>query len=243
MNRLWTFGCSFTEEFISVPREGCTRWEYIDKFFNGTPPETWVTILANQLGYEPMNRGAMSGWPHEGNCNDGIFNNICHYSNQFKKGDMVIVEWTFLERFKWVNVEHSKMTTVLAKQYCEGASDSTMDETIVNKSHYLWVNELFVKQKMLQTLADNIGFDLYYWSVEGTYYKTKFDEIKNNKQYLLSDNFTKHQLERFVIGRVYDNRGMNITDETKGIIQDSHLAKSGHEVLGNLFYKDIIERR
>lgn len=243
MNKLWTFGCSFTEEFIDVPKENCTRWEYIDKFLNGNPPPTWVTILANRLGYAPMNRGASSGWSGEGNCNDGIFNNICHYSNEFKKGDIVIVEWTFLERFKWVNIKYDKMNTVLANQYSEDASKEVMDELVVNKSHYLWVDELFIKQKMLQTLSEIIGFDLYYWSVEDTYYRRKFDEIKNNKQYLLSGDFTQHRLERWVIGKTYDNHGMNITTETNGVVQDSHLAKSGHEVLGNLFYKDIIERR
>ena len=52
MSTLFTFGCSFSEEFsVLLPRTSPnTRVDYIEQYFNGIPPDSWPTMLSKKLG-------------------------------------------------------------------------------------------------------------------------------------------------------------------------------------------------
>ena len=105
--------------------------------------------MANKLGYELENCAGINGVKHkyggEGNCNSSIFNNISLKSEKFKKDDIVIIEWTTMERFKWVNDIDNCMSTILPNQFDGPFDVNVLENVLVNRSHYLWVNELFVK--------------------------------------------------------------------------------------------------
>jgi hypothetical protein len=243
MNNIFTFGCSFTEDFIPFMEkekiEVNTRTKYIFEFCDGIPPKSWNEILSEKIGFKLNNYGGINATINKeeplngGNCNYTIFNNFCEMCNKFQKDDIVIVEWTFMQRFKWVYTDINKIVSILPNWYPENVKKETMDDIVINRSHTLWIDELFIQMKLMDELAKIKKFKLYYWSIDKTIYDYKFDEIINNNKFLLSDLIKKNS---GVMDLVFKNGGNTIFFETNNKINDYHFGKIGHEVLGNLFY-------
>lgn len=248
MSNLFTFGCSFTEDFthfvdIDVLNYN-TRTEYIHKFCEGNPPDTWTDVLGKLLKYNTINLGALNASKSDltptisGNSNESIFNNFCHVVNQINHGDIVIIQWSFIERFQWADETYKRMVTILPNQYPNNKSD-VFDEIVINKSHDLWIDELFIKEKLINECANAKGFKVFYWSIDDKIYNRKYDVVKNKNNYLLLNKLTG---KNSILDLIYNNGGNAITFETNNQIVDSHFGKSAHKVLGELIYDDIINK-
>ena len=239
---LYTFGCSFTEDFkhFFESEFNTLRKTYMVDYLNGYIPESWPEILSKKLNMDLVNRAAVHGHQYEyyreGNCNASIFNNICHMCDNFKKGDIVIIEWSFIVRFKWAT--ERGMLTILPNQPPHDLNEKITEEIIVNRYNKLWIDELFIMIKMLNKLSESIGFDIYYWTVDKTILNDKREIITNDTKWLLSNQLG----EKHYFSLIKKNGGFSIDDETNGIIADSHLGMTGHKVLADLFYEYIIEQ-
>jgi hypothetical protein len=243
MSNLYTFGCSFTEDFIPFAKkediELNTRTKYLYEFCDGEIPESWGEIISKKLNYNFLNYGGINANLNKkehlrgGNCNFTIFNNFCELSNKFQENDIVIVEWTFMERFKWVLMDCNQMKSILPNSYPENVDKRTMNDIIVNRSSNLWIDELFSQMKLMDELSKIKNFKLFYWTIDKRIYDHKFDEIINNNKFLLSDVIKKNI---GIMDLVFRNGGNTIFFETNNKINDYHFGKIGHEVLGNLFY-------
>ena len=186
MNTLYTFGCSFTENFDPfIKYSGTTRYDYIMKYHNGKIPKSWPQIMSEQLNMELRNHGGMDGITGktgmEGNCNFSIFNNVCMASKDFQRGDIVIIEWTHMERFKWADHDTNRITTITPNQIPIEYDKNVIESIFVNRTHVLWIEELFKYQILINKLADSIGLRVYYWTVDKKIieYKVK-DSLNNN---------------------------------------------------------------
>jgi hypothetical protein len=245
MSTLFTFGCSFTEDFTHfVDMDGLkyiTRTEYIHKFCEGNPPDTWTDVLGKLLKYNTINLGASNASESDliptfsGNSNESIFNNFCHVVNHINHNDIVIIQWSFIERFQWAYESHKRMITILPNQYPNNKSD-IFDEILINKSHDLWIDELFIKEKLINECANAKGFKVFYWSIDDKIYNRKYDVIKNKNNYLFLNKLTG---KNSILDLIYENGGKSITFETNNEIVDSHFGKSAHKVLGELIYNEI----
>jgi hypothetical protein len=243
-NTLYTFGCSFTEDFKSFFESefDTLRKRYMVNHLNGAVPKSWPEVLSEKLNMNLVNRAAVHGHQYEnhreGNCNSSIFNNICHMCDEFKKGDVVIVEWSFMVRFKWAT--DWGMITILPNQSPKSLiNENVAEEIIVNRYNKVWVDELFVMMKMLNKLSESIGFDIYYWTVDNEILNHKMKTIVNDQRWLLSDQI----MNKYYFSLINDNGGFSISDETNGTIDDTHLGVTGHNVLSNLFYDYIINHQ
>jgi hypothetical protein len=241
MNTLYTFGCSFTENFdpfIKYP--GTTRYDYIFNFCNGVIPKSWPQIMSKELNMDLRNHGGIDGITGktgmEGNCNFSIFNNICMSSEDFKKGDFVIIEWTYMERFKWADFDTHRITTLTPSETPNEYEKNVIESILINRTHKLWIEELFKYQILINKLADTLGVKLYYWTIDKNIINYKIDEIRNNKKWLLSNYLEYGKTYQEI---VRENGGLRILDETNGEINDDHMGSSGHKVLSNLFLKHI----
>ena len=245
MSTLFTFGCSFTEDFTHFVGTDVlsnnTRTKYINNFCEGIPPDTWTEVLGKLLNFNTINLGALNASKsnliptNSGNSNESIFNNFCHVVNKINNGDIVIIQWSFIERFQWVDDTYERMVTILPNQYPNNKSN-VFDEIVVNKSHHLWIDELFIKEKLINEYAKVKGFKVFYWSIDGKIYQKKYYTIKNKANYLLLDKLNGRNS---ILDLIYDNGGKAITFETNNQIEDSHFGKSAHKVLGELIYNDI----
>jgi hypothetical protein len=198
-------------------------------------------VLGKLLKYNTINLGALNASESDliptfsGNSNESIFNNFCHVVNHINHNDIVIIQWSFIERFQWAYESYKRMITILPNQYPNNKSD-IFDEILINKSHDLWIDELFIKEKLINECANAKGFKVFYWSIDDKIYKRKYDVIKNKNNYLFLNKLTG---KNSILDLIYENGGKSITFETNNEIVDSHFGKSAHKVLGELIYNEI----
>lgn len=228
MNTLHTFGCSYTEDFENVFSDGPQR-KYVNDYLDGVMPPTWSKVLANLLGYKTVNTAK------GGTGNETIFENVCKLSPNFKKGDMVIIQWTENHRFRWPNHE-GYWVNQLPNWGIDipTLSEMTRDEIFYIRDHPLYRKELYNYHILLEQFALSRGFDIYFWSMG----ENIVTELPRDKKYLLSDKLDSNYSKYF--GKM---NAQTITQETNGVIFDGHYSKIGHEVIGNLFYEHIITPR
>jgi len=251
-NRLWTFGCSFTAEYdpiggIHPPFEN--NFDKYYKFRGNNFPDTWTTVLANKIGYEPMNCA------FGGSSNYGILNQFIDVCDLIKKDDILIFGWTHLGRFIAVNNVNDIFNQVLpfGAEYNDlGLSKKTVEEIQVNRTNPLWGKEVYNWIYFINRYAKNIGAESYHWTSDERIfdYHTKNrkedglivvddEEILNNPHIV-----DKHNLLWYLTHPAqYNGKQMGkVIDETDGLIADGHLGEWGHKVQTELFYRNLKER-
>jgi len=230
MSNLYTFGCSYTAGFHENISANYKKY----KEFRGDFPKSWPEILAELLTLNPINYGqGASG-------NNEIFVTFCQNCNEFKKGDVVIVEWTFMERYRiatgngnndWTRVGPGRISTTIISQ-------NTHDEIIYNRTLIPYIYELYDYMKIMDRLSESVGFKLYYWGFnENLIYNLPKEELEQEK-FLLCKKIKDRHHHCFRVA--HDHGSQTITDETNGLIEDSHMGEKGHRVLAELFYDHII---
>lgn len=253
MKTLFSFGCSFTEEFKEIQKfiTPNTRIDYINQCFNGEAPESYPTILAKKLGFNVKNYAGVGGYfnpinnTYEGNCNQSIINNISHYCHEFKKDDIVIIEWTYVERFKWANELGKAMVTITPNflpetniaDYPNFINNQTAEDIFINRMNTLWIDELFFQQKLITQLIQNVKANVFFWTMDNNLINHKRKEIQENTNYLLSDILKDDDYIK-----IFNNNGAKtIIEETDGKIKDWHYGVSGHKVQAELFHDYIVK--
>lgn len=226
---LYTFGCSYTQDFEKLDLYDY-QMTYVNEYLNGIFPPSWPRVLSNLLSYDVVNSALSS------NDNETIFEDVCKLSPKFKKGDIVIIQWTQNHRFRWPSHdEENKWVKQLPNWYIEipTLSKSTFEEVVVIRDHLLYRQQLYNQQTLLEQLSISVGFDIFYWSMADHL----ITELPKDKKYLLSNKLDS----KFCNYSNYFNKmnAYTITQETEGSIFDGHFSKIGHEVIGKLFYEHI----
>lgn len=120
MNNFWHFGDSFS--FNNFDLESDTHWCQKDNFGH---------IISKKLGfdYKFSSIGGISNYQ--------IFNQILQESNNFKKGDIIFVNWSFFTRGNYVDVFSPSLDITKTKQWESNLSENK----ILIKSTNYWFNE------------------------------------------------------------------------------------------------------
>jgi hypothetical protein len=231
MNTLFTFGCSFTEGF-SVKSISEPYLEY-KEFIGGEFPKSWPIVLSEHLNYELKNYGeGASG-------NQQIFQEVCKRCYEFEVNDIVIIEWTFLQRYRmalddtWLKLGPSKINNPRSP-----ISEECHESIVLNRTLKPYVDELYDYENMVNRLSKSVGFNVFYWSIDnGMLYNVPNLHEKNH--YLLNDMIRDRHDNAFTVTN--RNGGYKIVEETDGKIIDFHLGGTGHKVMGDLFYQHIIK--
>jgi hypothetical protein len=211
MNTLHTFGCSFTAFFVEGRKE---YKDYMD-FRGGTFPKIWSELLSERMGLKLSNNGV------GGSSNYDIFQSFCDNLSNIKKDDVVIIGWSFKERFRLVNENLDLFIKVDTgfKVNLPNVSKNTIDEILCNRMNEKWCEEVHSWEKVIKTLSELIGFKLFIWSLDDT-----FPEHNG-----LMELFGKMGIE-------------TIYEETNGLIYDFHFSEKGHKVQSDYFY-DILTNK
>lgn len=231
MSTLFTFGCSYTAEYKNnhlVPA-------YVDykKFKGGKFPLTWVEVLSNKLNIPFINYGV------GGRGNDLIFQMLCEHINEIKRGDVVIIQWTYMHRYMWVRYQRNEWEHFGAGPLngADGITESTHEEICYNRIHPLYVQQIYERMKLIDTLSKSIGFDLYYWSGDCKIISPIDSENRKDKKFLMTNYIMKSSQTPF--DKVFELGGETIKKETNGLIDDLHFGESAHKIMGDLFYDHI----
>lgn len=256
MSTLFGFGDSFTEGHkldITYPRY--KEWK---QYLGGELPDTWTEILSDKLNFSLKNYAVAGMGNYE------IFQTICEHSDEFNKGDIVIINWTFMQRFRWVSVykdENGEPTLLEGKptEYWARLSsnpqkgfhirESTREDIVMNRSNKLYREEIYNYEKIIDNLAKSIGFDVYYWSADSDLIFEQHSIGKYlQKKYILSDiiappNHSNGYLDYYIFQFFKERGGLRICDETDLEINDIHLGESGHKLQAKLFYEYIHKKK
>lgn len=249
MNTLYTFGCSFTENYNDLHKwtnieENIKRptVKYFEDFLGLEKFPNWTTQLADKLGMVEKNCAGVSGLIEPkfnyvtGNCNLAVENSVSHYSDQYQEGDILIIQWTFMTRFRWYDETANGIRSYVISTNNDGSLKNIFNEIAINRSYPHWIDELFMRMKMINELAKAKKFKVYYWTIDDSIVDYKFDEITNNPQWLCSNRLTRHGYNVFIKNEF---GAKTIFDETNGEINDHHLGITGHKVLAEIFHNYI----
>lgn len=231
MDTLWTFGCSYTEGYIGV--DSPTYKEY-QKYCGGEFPKCWPEILSDKLGFNLINKGeGASG-------NDQIFQEVCKNAHLFQHSDIIIIGWSFLERYRmanddstWIKFGPGKIRDDLP------ISQSCHDAIILNRTLKPYTEEIYNYENIIDRLCNSLSINVYYWTIINELIYNQPKEKLNNKKYLLFDHIKDKYDNTFSV--VKKHGGLNIYSETNRTINDSHMGKTGHLVQAELFHQHILE--
>ena len=214
-NRLFTFGCSYTAPYVgnNIP----TYKTYYD-YKGGQFPKTWPELLSNKLNLSLSNYGI------GGAGNDLIFETFCDKSDELKKGDIVILEWSYHTR---VNYKFELPSNVI-------------DEITVARDQPFYKHQIYKYEKVIDLLCQYIGVDIYYWSADCVIIYPLDKATLLNKKYLLCDKVETDKNNGYTpFNSVFKLGGQTISAETNGVINDLHFGEKGHIVMAELFYDHI----
>jgi hypothetical protein len=237
-NKLWTFGCSFTQgflygEFLNARNPMNDYYELM----GNTYPSAWPELLSDKLDLEIMNKG------YSGSSCYKIFEKFCMECENFQKGDVVIVEWTRVNRFRAVhgNGQFPSILPIFNEDEPEQhpLPVKSIIETVVNRSERPFIEEIYSFTNFTEEICKSIGCEIYFWSADNLIINEESDEFKSKRKYLVRESnqdLTRHLIE---------NYGATTLDvETNGLINDGqHYGKEGHKVMAEVFYDEIMKYR
>jgi len=230
MNTLWIFGCSYSAEYTHRGVITNSFQRYKD-YRNGLLPDVWGKLLSDKLKY------------NYNNCADGgvgneyIFEQICKNSKNFKKDDIIIIEWSYVDRFRWIL--NDEWVHVTANATIPFLNQNFSDEMLLMRTHDLFIKTIFEYENIIETLSDAVGFNVFFWLGDYKIARLLPKEKKLNKKYIgskyLEDNGT-------IFNEILDRRdGKIIFQETNGEVEDNHFGERAHKIMAELFYEHIKE--
>ena len=233
MNTLYTFGCSYTQGFNRS--ENNESYKLFKDYRGGNLPKDWSTLLSEKLGFELKNYG------EDASGNNQIFQEICSHCDEFNGGDIVIVGWTFIDRYRWVDYENNTWKKHGSGHINENyITKSTHEEIVYNRTHPFYIQEIYNYEKIIDELSFNKKFKVYYWSAAENNIITNIptEKLREIKKYILSDEI--HPDNNNLRQIITKKGGLTIKEETNGFVNDIHLGESGHKIQSELFYKHIM---
>jgi hypothetical protein len=145
MNRLWTYGDSFTESFEISKTSDETDWKIPYLKWKGYTPKVYPQILAEDLNLILINR-ALSGID-----NHTIFENVVKDLDKIQIDDVVIINWTSTLRFRIIN-KWDMFSSIIPNDYKYNGkhytiSSDTLDDMIVMRDSVKYMDEVnhFIK--------------------------------------------------------------------------------------------------
>ena len=240
--KLFTFGCSYTEDCSIYYRMGgmdqdhpYLRYMRIVKnsLLGAEPPKAWPFFLGKKLGYDVINFGS------SGASNSEIFSKICKECHNFSNSDLIIIGWSYNQRFRWVNEktsEWSRLGSYSGPDTHEIINPGTHQDITINRSNDRYLEEIYDYEKMIDQLSKNTGFRVYYWSGDSNIIYKLPKELKSQKKYLINEMV---EYGKTPFDPVFKLGGKTIREETNGKVDDYHFGESAHIIMADLFYEHI----
>ena len=204
---LWIFGDSFSDEFTPPDYDNKSDFRRLYVNYKGYVPKVFGQLISEELNLEYRNRA------EQGECNDGIFQNICDVSDEIKDGDILIINWSYPNRFRiaskngyWLRIvpNYEPDSKLLGD-----VSMNTINEILINRSSYLFIKEVDSKIKFIK------------------------NAFKNNLIINWASFNHEYKLALFL------NEYESINKETNGVINDGHYSENSHIKLAEYFIEII----
>lgn len=249
---IYCFGDSYTEGYKKDLHFNCYG-EYRKSLGVDDPmemPPLWSEILGEKLGVQSFNYGKGGASNHE------TLLRFSEHSSKFKKDDIVIINWTYIQRVLWVLAPESRdddgnhltsITPYMGEHYDpDKIYQNAYDTITVNRTHFSWTYEVLRYQQLIDSFAKSVGFRIYYWFTDDILFKniSKLEKNLNKDKYIIHDLIEKYDsidydyffcCIPFNIFREYGAK--TIFQDSNGFAKDHmHLGGTGHKVQAEIFY-------
>lgn len=201
MSNLWLFGDSYTDSFKPIDWQDW-RTPYVE--WKGYVPKVYGEIISEKYNFKLNNLATPAA------CNYTIFQSICDNIHRIKKDDIVIIGWTVVHRFRFVQDNHwqTLFPDIINRVNVE-LSNESIKTILVNRMHKLYAHEVNSWIKIINyALPEN---NILHWSW--------WDNPDLNA-------ITIDGLE-------------TINKESKGIVTDGHWSEKGQLDLSNFLTKKL----
>ena len=151
MGVLHLFGDSFTEgHILDKTYPAYKEWKL---YRGGELPLCWGDLLSKKLNMVMKNHAVA------GMSNSEIFQSICRHSHTFEKDDIVIINWTYPNRFRWVYwcKHHKKYKWVRLSLNPEDES-KILEETRNELQEF--INTYNTNKKLIDTRFGNYNIEI-----------------------------------------------------------------------------------
>jgi hypothetical protein len=222
MNTLWVFGDNASAIFGKTKER---RFKYYKEYRNGNFPKTWSELLSKELGFTLRNMAI------GGVSNYDIFDMFCKCVEQIRADDIVILGWTYTQRFRLVDEATNSFISIrpnqLKSEYINtplllnGIDINVVNSILSNRNNSQWLDEIFGWETVINLLSKHIGFKVVYWT---------FDSLLNKSYYISTNNFRDDLISM---------GAEDFTVETNGKLIDDNFGEKGHIVQYKYFLNHI----
>jgi hypothetical protein len=165
---LHLFGDSYTQGHnLDLTYHPYQAWK---NFRKGTLPPTWGELLAEKLKLTLSVRAIAGMSNHE------IFMSFCEHAKDFTKGDIVIINWTYMPRFRWASFERDKEGDIIIDTRSKptpkwkrlgggiNADDlfhinkSTLRDILLNRTEDIYLEEIYHYENLIEQFCKAMGF-------------------------------------------------------------------------------------
>jgi hypothetical protein len=186
--------------------------------WKGYSPLSYGEVISKELGCD------IEILSSAGASNTEIFHTFISKMDEITEGDLVIVNWTYLNRFRIAN-DNNEFDKVMIQAGCKSPNS-------------------LINIKSLEEIGVNRNSHTIYYKEVSDYSKV-IKKICNNKIYTFIWTFMNHseKMDKY-IKEFYDevksiNNLETITKETLGIIVDGHYSEYAHQQLADEILKNI----
>jgi hypothetical protein len=116
--------------------------------------------------------------------------------------------------------------------------ENTLNDILINRTHKLYIEQIYDFEKVIEALSKYIGFKLYFWSADNQIIYPN-EKINRQAKYIASEYVKKDET---IFNEVFRRNGKRIFEETDGKIDDNHFGESAHRILSEIFYSHIKEK-
>ena len=218
--KLWIFGDSFSDRFSGYDVVKYHDSDYRVRYhkWKGYSPLSYGEVISKELGCD------IEILSSAGSSNTEIFHTFISKMDEITEGDLVIVNWTYLNRFRIAN-DNNEFDKVMIQAGCKSPNS-------------------LINIKSLEEIGVNRNSHTIYYKEVSDYSKV-IKKICNNKIYTFIWTFMNHseKMDKY-IKEFYDevksiNNLETITQETLGIIVDGHYSEYAHQQLADEILKNI----
>ena len=164
MKKLWIFGCSISDSNQPKSRLDYVKWK-------GYEIKSWSELLSDKLDFQLENYAVSGG------SNLTIMEEFSKNCNKFKSGDIVIINWTEITRFRmafnneWLNIlnqfiNHPHLEDKRNFLELNGVDIQTIVDITNNRESELFYLELDNWYNLIYTYCNAIGVKLIFWGVK-----------------------------------------------------------------------------
>jgi hypothetical protein len=204
---IWILGDSFSTPYLNDNLDELGKM-YID--WKGYTPKTFGDILAEDLGLDIKHLAVC------GSDNDTIFEKFYQHYPLMQIGDIVIIGWSSIGRFR-LGLNDNRFITLIPNfidtnvKLLDYISKSTIEEVIVNRDLPIYRKELYDRMEFLNFICKDMKL------IQWTPFKGDIIEIHGFKNV------------------------NTILMETKGKVWDGHYSESGHQFIASKFKELLLD--